>query len=81
MKDFEVLSRKIREICLEHNSLRIENERLLKEESRLKEKINMMGEQAKSINKTIRQNELLNEERKEIKKHLNNLKVKLEKAF
>ncbi len=81
MKNFEVLSEKVQELCSEYKILKNENDRLLKEEEKLKEKLRLMEEQTKSVGKIVQQNEFLNKERQEIRNRLSNIKVKLEKAF
>ena len=81
MSDFDGMNRKIRRLCEEYISLKKDNQRLLEEEARLKEKISTLEEQTRSVRKISQQNELLNKERQEIKTRLNNLRGKLEKAF
>ncbi len=81
MNNIEVLSGKIRELCSECKILRSENDRLLKNEERLKEKLKLLEEQTKAVDKIARQNEFLNKERLEVKNRLSNIKIKLEKVF
>jgi len=80
MKDFDLLFKKVQELCSKCITLKRENDRLIKEEAALKSRLASVEEQERVAKKVVQQNEMLIKQRGEVDSRLKTLINRIENA-